>query len=171
MRVENLLAKPELNGRTGVVCGAFNQESGRWRVDGDADADGAKPSFRGYFRPNNLLALSSHDVGSQWLDEDGHAWPKNVDFSRQCSKGHILALLGDCGGCFGDETLMCRLCLSLCERDSENAATWLTCSFDAGCCGGYAVCCICALAPSAAAVVPEGHDDFRTLVIFKCCFA
>jgi hypothetical protein len=167
--IENLLAKPELNGRTGVVCGAFNQESGRWRIDGDAD--GAKPSFRGYFRPNNLRALSSHDAGSQWLDEDGRAWPKNVDFSRQCCKGHTLALLGDCGGCFGDDTLMCRLCLSLCERDSEKAATWLMCSFDAGCCGGYAVCCICARAPSTAAVVPEGHDDFRTLVIFKCCFA
>jgi hypothetical protein len=168
VRIENLIAKPELNGRTGVVCGTFIQTSGRFRIN--VDADGAKPAFVGSFRPSNLRALPSHDSSTQWLDEDGRAWPKNVDFSRECSKGHTLVLLGDCGDIIGDDIIICRLCLSLCERKSEEAANWLLCSFDVSCCGGYAVCCICARAPGAAAVVSEGCDDVRTLVIFLCSF-
>ena len=97
---------------------------------------------------------------------------KDVDFSRECAKGHALAPLGDCGGDGGGMRLMCRLCHSFCARDSDDAASWLMCSVSTACCGGYAVCCSCTRAPSpAAAVASAGSDDFCTLVSFsgECC--
>jgi hypothetical protein len=163
VRIQGLQAKPELNGRTGVVCGAFSQESGRWTVQ--MDADGARAACRGAFRAANLQVIPSHNFGTEWVDEDGRVWRKNVDFSRECAKGHALAPLGDCGGDGGGMRLMCRLCHSFCRRDSDEAASWLTCSVVAGCCGGYAVCCSCARVPSAAAAVASaGSVDFCTLV-------
>jgi len=54
VRIEGLLAAPEMNGRRGVICEAFNAQSGRWTVD--IDADGPKPACRGVFRPGNLEA-------------------------------------------------------------------------------------------------------------------
>ena len=163
VRIEGLQAAPEMNGRTGVVCGALDQESGRWTVQ--IDADGARAACRGAFRAANLRMIPSHNFGTEWVDEEGRVWPKNVDFSRECAKGHALAPLGDCGGDGGGMRLMCRLCHSFCERDSDEAASWLTCSVVAGCCGGYAVCCSCARAPSSvAAVEPAGSDNFHTLV-------
>jgi hypothetical protein len=42
------------------------------------------------------------------VDEGGRVWPKNVDFSRQCAKGHALAPLGERGG-LANKRLMCRL--------------------------------------------------------------
>ena len=162
VRIEGLQAAPEMNGRTGVVCGAFDQESGRWTIQ--ITADGARLACRGTFRPANLRLMPSHNFSTEWLDEDGRVWRKNVDFSRECAKGHALAPLGDCGGDGGGMQLMCRMCHSFCARDSGHAASWLACSVVAGCCGGYAVCCSCARAPCAAAVVSAGSDDFRTLV-------
>ncbi len=162
VRIQGLQATPEMNGRTGVVCGAISQESGRWTVR--IDAIGARAACRGAFRPANLQEI--------WVDEDGCVWQKNVDFSRECAKGHALAPLGVCVGDGGGMRLMCRLCHSFCRRDSDEAASWLMCSFVTGCCGGYAVCFSCALAPSAAAAVtPAGSDDFCTLVSFgiECC--
>ncbi len=170
VRIEGLQAKPELNGRTGVVCGAISQESGRWTVQ--IDADGARVACRGAFRAANLQVIPSLDFGTEWVDEEGRVWSKNVDFSRECAKGHALAPLGDCGGDGGGMRLMCRLCHSLCGRNSDEAASWLTCSVVAGCCGGYAVCCSCVCARSAAAAVaPAGSDDFCTLVScgVECC--
>jgi hypothetical protein len=55
VRIEGLQAKPHLNGLAGVVCGAFNRESGRWTVE--VGAHGANPAFLGSFRPANLLCL------------------------------------------------------------------------------------------------------------------
>jgi hypothetical protein len=166
VRIQGLQAKPELNGRTGVVCGAISQESGRWTVQ--MDADGARAACRGAFRAANLQVIPSHNFGTEWVDEDGRVWLKNVDFSRECAKGHALAPLGDCGGDGGSMRLMCRLCHSLCGRDSDEAASWLTCSVVAGCCAGYAVCCSCARVPSAAAaaaaVASAGSGNFCTLV-------
>ena len=169
VRIEGLQAKPELNGRTGVVYGAFNQESGRWAIH--VDADGASPACQAAIRPSNLKLIPCRNFSTEWEDEEGRVWPKNVDFSRECAKGHALAPLGDCCGDGGGVRLMCRLCHSFCARDSDAAASWLTCSVDAGCCGGYAVCCSCASAPSSAAVVCAGSDDLCTLVscIFDCC--
>jgi hypothetical protein len=37
VRVEGLQVKPHMTGRTGVVCGAFDQETGRWTIDLAAD--------------------------------------------------------------------------------------------------------------------------------------
>jgi hypothetical protein len=166
VRIEGLQAAPDMNGRTGVVCGAISQESGRWTVQ--IDADGARAACRGAFRAANLQVIPSHNFATEWVDEDGHVWRKNVDFSRECAKGHALSPLGDCGGDGGGVRLLCRLCHSFCGRDSDEAASWLMCSVVAGCCGGYAVCCRCARAPtSAAAVASVGSDDFCTLV--SCC--
>ena len=162
VRIEGLQAAPEMNGRTGVVCGAFDQESGRWTVE--VDANGARRACRGTFRPANLRVVPSHNFSTEWLDEEGCIWPKNVDFSRECAKGHALAPLGDCGGDAGGIRLMCRLCHSFCERECDEGMSWLTCSIDSDCCGGYAVCCSCARAPSSTAIVSPGSVDFQTLV-------
>ena len=163
VRIEGLQAAPEMNGRTGVVCGAISQESGRWTVQ--IDADGARAACRGAFRAANRQVIPSHNFGTEWVDEDGHIWRKNVDFSRECAKGHALAPLGDFARDGGGMRLMCRLCHSLCGRDSDEAASWLTCSVVSGCCRGYTVCCSCARAPSAAAAVESaGSGDFCTLV-------
>jgi hypothetical protein len=170
VRIQGLQTAPEMNGRTGVVCGAISQESGRWTVQ--IDADGTRAACRGAFRAANLQVIPSHNFGTEWVDEDGRVWSKNVDFSRECAKGHALAPLGDCGGDCGGMRLMCRLCHSFCGRDSDEAVSWLTCSVVAGCCGGYAVCCNCARSPSAAAAVaPVDCDDFCTLVScgVECC--
>jgi hypothetical protein len=163
VRIEGLQAAPQMNGRMGVVCGGFDEEAGRWTVD--VAAEGARPACRGTFRAANLRLIAPHNFSTEWVDEDGRVWRKNVDFSRECAKGHALVLLGDCGGEGGGEQLMCRLCHSFCRRDSDEAARWLTCSVVAGCCGGYAVCCSCASAlNTVAAVVPAGSDDLHTLV-------
>jgi len=156
VRIEGLQAAPEMNGRTGVVCGALDQESGRWMIE--IDADGARPASRGHFRPANLRTIPSHNFSTEWVDVNGCVWPKNVDFSRQCAKGHALVPLGDCGGDGGGKQLMCRMC------HSYESSSWLACSVDSGCCEGYTVCRSCAHAPDAAAVASAGSDDFRTLV-------
>ena len=133
VRIEGLQAAREMNGRTGVVCAALD-ESGRWTVQ--IDADGARAACRGTFRAANLRVIPSHNFGTEWVDEEGRVWRKNVDFSRECAKGHALALVGDCGGDGGGMQLMCRLCHSFCARGSDEAASWLTCSVVVGCCGG-----------------------------------
>jgi hypothetical protein len=162
VRIEGLQAKPEMNGRTGVVCSVFDQQSGRWMVD--LAADGAKPAFRGSFRSANLRLIPSHNFSTEWLDESGRLWPKNVDFLRQCAKGHALAPLGNRGRDAGVR-LMCRLCHCFCGPELHEAASWLMCSDDVGCCGDYAVCCSCAGLPSADAVASTtGSDNVCTLV-------
>ena len=162
VRIEGLFYAPDMNGRTGVVCGALAQESGLWTVD--IAADGTKPAFRGSFIEANLCLISSHNFSTEWMDDDGRVWPKNVDFSRECAKGHALVPRANCGVDGGSTQLMCRLCHCFCRRDCGEAANWLMCSVDAGCCGEYAVCCSCARSPSAPAAVSVGADDFRTLV-------
>jgi hypothetical protein len=161
VRIEGLLLKPQLNGRTGIVCGDFDQKAGRWTVD--IDADGSKPSCRGSFRPVNLCVIQSHNFSTEWVDEGGRVWPKNVDFSRQCAKGHALAPLGERGGLAGVR-LMCRLCHCFCGCDCNDAASWLICCEDVGCCAEYVVCSSCAHLPITAATTCAGSDDFRTMV-------
>jgi hypothetical protein len=90
--IMGLLTAPEMNGRKGVICEEFNAETGRWTVD--IDADGSKLACRGVFRPVNLKLQRS--FSSEWEDEDGCVWPKNVDFLRQCPKGHALAPRDEC---------------------------------------------------------------------------
>jgi hypothetical protein len=69
VRVEGLQAKPHMNGRTGVVCGAFDQETGRWTVD--LVADGARPACRGTFRAANLRLIPSHNFNTEWVGVRG----------------------------------------------------------------------------------------------------
>jgi hypothetical protein len=168
VRVEGLQAKPQMNGRTGAVCGAFDEKTGRWTVD--LAAEGARPACRGMFRAANLRLIAPHNFSTEWVDEGGRVWPKSVEFSRQCAKGHALAPLCERGG-LADKRLMCRLCHCFCERDCDEAASWLMCSEDAGCCGEYAVCCSCARLPSAAAAARADSDEFCTQAscIVACC--
>ena len=168
VRVEGLQANPQMNGRTGAVRGNFDHETGRWTVDLATDHE--KPACCGSFRAANLCLIPSHNFSTEWVDGDGRVWPKNVDFSRQCAKGHALAPLGERGGRAGVR-LMCRLCHCFCERGCDEAALWLMCSVDAGCCGEYAVCCTCARLTSAAAAACAGFDDFPTQVSCRvACF-
>ena len=53
--ITGLHQKPELNGLTGVVCGAFDQESGRWTVEIDASDD--LPACQISIRPANMMLL------------------------------------------------------------------------------------------------------------------
>lgn len=162
VRIEGLLATPQLNGRTGVVYGSCEPESTRWVVD--VEADGAKPACRGSFRTANLRVVASHNFSSEWVDQDGNVWPKAVIFSRQCCKGHALVPQGPCGRSRGSGQLMCRLCHVFCGNETHDAARWLVCSVDAGCCGQYAVCCNCSSTPNASAAACTGSDNFCTLV-------
>ena len=82
VRIEGLQAAPQMNGRTGTVCGAYNEESGRWLVE--LDADGARPACRGTFRGVNLCVIPPLNFATEWLDEDGRVCPKNVDYATQC---------------------------------------------------------------------------------------
>ena len=161
VRIEGLQSKPEMNGRTGVIRGAFNQESARWTVQ--IDADGTNISCQGHFRPINLKVIPAHDFSSEWLDEDGRVCPKNVDFSSQCPKGHSLAAFTHCGGNCVTIKLMCRLCHGFCLSESAEAVDWLVCSVT-GCCSWYAVCRGCARASSEAPASSSGADEVCTLV-------
>jgi hypothetical protein len=163
VRIEGLQAAPQLNGRTGVVNGSCQPESNRWVVD--VEADGAKLACRGSFCTANLRVIASHNFGSEWMDQDGNVWPKAVIFSRQCPKGHALVRQGHCGRCRAGGRLMCRICHVFCSSsETHEAASWLVCSVDLGCCGEYAVCCNCAGLPNGSAAQPAGSDSFCTLV-------
>ena len=166
VRIEGLQAAPQMNGRTGTVCGAYNEESGRWLVE--LDADGARPACRGTFRGVNLCVIPPLNFATEWLDEDGRVCPKNVDYATQCPKGHALAPL-DGGGApqtqYASGTdVMCRVCHASTPR--QHAREWLVCGV-AGCCGGYAVCAACfvSLRCSHRKFVAASADDFCMLVM------
>jgi hypothetical protein len=169
VRIEGLQAAPEMNGRTGTVCGAFNQESGRWAVD--VDAEGARRACRGTFRPGNLRVIAAHNFATEWLDEDGRVCPKNVDYATQCPKGHALAPLV-CRGDpqpqqTSDADVICRVCHGLAQR--QHTRDWLQCSV-AACCGGYAVCAACVIElGSARRAAAARADDFCMLVMLLAC--
>jgi len=60
VRIEGLQAKPQHNGRTGAICGGFDQESGRWTVA--VDASDAGPAFQISIRPANLTPMHAIDT-------------------------------------------------------------------------------------------------------------
>ena len=163
--IDGLQAAPEMNGRTGVICGAFDIDSGRWTVE--IYPVGTLPACRGTFRPANLRLIPPHNFGTEWLDEFGQVWPKNVDFSRRCAKGHALSQRDACDE-RGRGRLMCRLCHCFSQGDSDDAACWLMCSVDANCCGAYAVCHNCARAPAAAAAAPTVSGDNINTLVSRC---
>ena len=69
VRIVGLQATPQYNERTGVVCGALDEESGRWTVD--VAASDAAPAFRILARAANLRLVPSHNFSTQWVDEGG----------------------------------------------------------------------------------------------------
>jgi hypothetical protein len=158
VRIEGLQAAPQMNGRSGTVCGAYNEESGRWLVE--LDADGARPACRGTLRGVNLCVIPPLNFATEWLDEDGRVCPKNVDYATQCPKGHALTPL-DGGG--GGADVMCRVCHASTPR--QHAREWLVCSV-AACCGGYAVCaaCVVSLFCSHKKSVAASANDFCMMV-------
>ena len=164
VRIVGLQAAPLMNGRTGTVCGAFNQESGRWLVE--VDADGARPACRGTFRGGNLCVIPPLNFATEWLDEDGRVCPKNVDYATQCPKGHDLVPLGNGGASQAKQAsgadVMCRVCHLSTPR--QHAQEWLVCSV-AGCCGGYAVCAACASALDRADAADAAAEDFPLEVL------
>jgi hypothetical protein len=167
VRIECLQAKPEMNGRAGVVRGGCNAQSGRWTVEVAADEVG--PACLGTFRPANLCVIEecassappspAVNVATEWLDENGCVCPKAVDYASQCPKGHALAPFAD-GGCgAAEQHVICRICHT--HAGSEQVAQWLMCSVS-GCCAGYAVCdgCVRALHQAPASVVAgEGFSS------------
>jgi hypothetical protein len=116
-----------------------------------------------------LSAAPSINFSTEWLDEGGFVCPKNVNFSRQCPKGHALQALGKfvCDGPI--RQLMCRICHASCSSKVDQAETWFNCSVDESCCCRYSVCKECAQASDDAlsTSVVATSDTFRTLV--SCC--
>jgi hypothetical protein len=186
VRIEGLQAKPEMNGRTGLVRGAFDSQSGRWTVE--VAADEAGPSSLFSFRPANLCVIEecassappspAVNVATEWLDELGCVCPKAVDYASQCPKGHALVPFaafsvavrvyqmrhagGICGALEEDIIIshICRICHTRAECEQAKKH-WLMCSV-AGCCAGYTVCdgCVRALHQAPAAVAAgEGFSS------------
>ncbi len=101
------------------------------------------------------------NFATEWLDEDDHVCPKNVNYATQCPKGHVLIPL-DGGGALQAQQgsgadVMCRVCHASTPR--QHACEWRVCGV-AGCCGGYAVCADCASALASADAVEAAADDF-----------
>jgi len=59
--IGGLQAKPEMNGRTGVIVGPFNSQTQRWHVLVNAEC--SQPSCHGYFRTANLSELAAASPG------------------------------------------------------------------------------------------------------------
>ena len=152
--IGGLVSSPEMNGRIGVICGDLSPQNGRFTVK--ISADGARPGVLGTFSPANL-SVHKHNPSMEWLDEDGLVCPKNVNFSRECAKGHALLSFCTDGLNRSANMLMCRVCHIVAKSD---LGAWLVCSI-AGCCGGYAVCGSCASASNMASPVfaPPAHDE------------
>jgi hypothetical protein len=120
VRIHGLQTSPEMNGRTGVICSAFDEPGGRWTVQ--VDADSANPPIKISVRPRNLEAARSHDFSTEWLDEHNRVCPKQVAFARACPKGHALAARGSCAVDGQPAQLMCRICHATCPSNSHDAA-------------------------------------------------
>jgi hypothetical protein len=82
VRIEGLASKPELNGRTGVVCGAFDEATGRWTVQVDAGGAFAK------LRPANMKMCAS-------LCSNTTA----TVCGRQCANGCSYGICDNCAAC------------------------------------------------------------------------
>ena len=177
VRIEGLQAKPEMNGRTGVVRGAFDAQSERWTVE--VTADELCPSSLFSFRPANLCVIDMRpssappkpavNVATEWLDELCCVCPKAVDYASQCPKGHALVPFAVFSvGIFGASeqdiiiSHMCRICHT--RSESEQAEThWLVCS-EPGCCAGYAVCDGCISELHQAPVAVAAGEGFSSQV-------
>jgi hypothetical protein len=167
--ISGLVAKPEMNDCTGVICDAFNAQSGRWTVQIDSS-----PQSRGSFRPVNLTPIPPLDQAKEWLDEHGRQCPKCINYATQCPKGHSLIPVPD-GALQAHRAALCRMCHRLATPPL------LFCSVKA-CCGGcihiyhnyteclrfmllrYVVCSSCVGAWSLASVPCSAGDDMTAVV-------
>jgi hypothetical protein len=122
--ITGLEAKREMNDCTGVICDAFNAQSGRWTVQIDSS-----PQSRGCFRPVNLTPIAPLDQAKEWLDEHGRQCPKRINYATQCPKGHPLIPDPD-SALQAHRAALCRMCHRLATPPL------LFCSVKA-CCGGY----------------------------------
>jgi len=94
VRIESLQSKPELNGRMGV-CGAFNQENGRWTVRIDANERG--PALQVLIRTVNLKMIPS--VLEDLDAFDANARRNVVKFDRRCATAAVAPLYSFPLGC------------------------------------------------------------------------
>ena len=94
VRIESLQSKPELNGRMGV-CGAFNQENGRWTVRIDANERG--PALQVLIRTANLKMIRS--VLEDLDAFDANARRNVVKFERRCATAAVAPLYSFPLGC------------------------------------------------------------------------
>jgi hypothetical protein len=124
VRIEGLQAKPQANGRTGVVCGGFNENSGRWMVA--VDADDAGPAFRVSIRPTNLVLLSVVDPSQceeiVRLLANADAEVQREAISAICTHISGLASNKDSYLIAGAATAICNLILSPFTSVQEKAA-------------------------------------------------
>ena len=97
---------------------------------------------------------------TDWRDEHGCVCPKAVDYATQCPKGHALVAFTDRGGDASAQSVMCRVCHVITERN--HASQWRVCSV-AGCCSEHAVCQCCASALQQAPAAASGGDDLSLL--------
>jgi TPR repeat protein len=63
VRVDGLVSKPAMNGRTGVICGAFITDTGRWPVQ--IDGNGSSLQLHVALRPCNIQLLPIHSLADK----------------------------------------------------------------------------------------------------------
>jgi hypothetical protein len=63
---------------------------------------------------------------TDWRDEHGCVCPKAVDYATQCPKGHALVAFTGRGGDASAQSVMCRVCHVITERN--HASQWRVCS-------------------------------------------
>jgi hypothetical protein len=61
--IDRLVSKPAMNGRTGVICGAFNAGTGRWTVQ--IDGNGSSSQLQIALRPCNIQLLPVHSLAGE----------------------------------------------------------------------------------------------------------
>ena len=120
VRIDNLHAKPQYNGRNGVVCGAFDHDSGRWTVD--VEASDAGPAFQLLIRSANLTLLTSASdtapsapapplTAKQQAQIMAHAFGSHVLPLVRKAQSHVSGAM-----CHFLEMCVCTACLTLLVR-------------------------------------------------------
>jgi hypothetical protein len=136
VRIEDHREQPQLNGMKGCVT-QVDVAGGGVRVRMDPHA--SQPALDAIVPRAKLKVIPNHNLSTEWVDENGVVCPKNVNFARQCPKGHEL------GSACSSAQQLCRMCHCY-SRGCDEACRWLVCSVVEGCCGGYAVCDKCSAA-------------------------
>jgi hypothetical protein len=150
VRIEDHREQPELNGMKGCITQVDVAGGG---VSVRMDPHATQPALDVIVPRTKLKAIPKHNLSTEWVDENGVVCPKNVNFARQCPKGHEL------GSACSSAQRLCRMCHCY-SRGCDEACGWLVCSVVEGCCGGYAVCDKCSAASPATRSASTQWDKF-----------